>query len=36
MDDPRLRRRLSNREVQLPVAFVTYNFNPLVGNPCSL
>ncbi|WP_100622512.1 M3 family metallopeptidase [Candidatus Coxiella mudrowiae] len=32
MDDPRLRRRLSNTEVQLPVAFVNCNFNPPVAN----
>lgn len=36
MDNPRLRRQLSNKEVQLPVAFITCNFNPPVDNHFAL
>lgn len=36
MDDARPRRRLMNGELQLPIAFVTCNFNPPVGKDPAL
>ena len=36
MDDHRIRRRLSNGDLQLPIAFVVCNLNPPVGNQLAL
>ena len=36
MDDARPRHRLNNSELQLPIAFVTCNFNPPVGKDPAL
>ena len=36
MDDHRVRRRLSNGELQIPIALITCNFNPPVGKDPAL
>ena len=36
MDDHRIRRRLSNGDLQLPIAFIVCNFNPSVGDQPAL